>query len=273
MSVVGATVGPGEPNSPAASVVLSARGIEKSFGHVNALRGVDLDVRAGEIVGLVGDNGAGKSTLVAILSGAMHPDAGTMVLGGEEVRPASPAHARRLGIEAVYQSLALVPDLDSAENLFLGRYLRRPGVLGRLGAVDRGRMRTVAADHFARLGVPMPSVTVPISALSGGQRQMVAVARAAAFTGRIVFLDEPTAALAAEPSRHVMELVKRIRDDGVAIVLISHDLTRVFEAADRIVVMRRGRVVADLPPKETHMDEIVALMTGAKVAPTSPVPA
>jgi simple sugar transport system ATP-binding protein len=267
MSVVGHVPNGSHPNPAETDAVLVAHGIVKEFGHVKALRGADIEVRAGELVGLVGDNGAGKSTLVNVLSGAINPDAGTIRLGGKELRLTSPAHARRLGIEAVYQSLALVPDLDSAENLFLGRDLRRPGLLGRLGVVDRGRMRTEAADHFARLGVPMPSVTVPISSLSGGQRQMVAVARAAAFTGRVVFLDEPTAALAAEPARHVMELIRRIRDAGVAIVLISHDLTRVFEVADRIIIMRLGRVVGDVKPADSHVDEVVALMTGAKTSP------
>jgi simple sugar transport system ATP-binding protein len=231
---------------------------------VEALRGADLSVAHGELLALVGDNGAGKSTLVNVLCGALHPDAGEITMNGETVVVSSPAEARRFGIEAVYQSLALVPGLDAAENLFLGRAPRRRGPLGRLGFVDRGRMRREAAAQFERLGVQMPSVTVPISMLSGGQRQMVAVARAAAFTGRVVFLDEPTAALAAEPARRVMELIRRTRESGVAVVLISHDLTRVFEVADRIVVLRLGRVVGDVKPGASSMEEVVALMTGAK---------
>ncbi len=250
----------------AASPVLEARGIVKRFGHVEALRGANLAVNRGELVALVGDNGAGKSTLVNVLSGALRPDEGEILLDAQPRHLDSPAAARRIGIEAVYQSLALAQNLDAAENLFLGRELRRGGFFGQLGFVDRRRMRKEAADQFGRLGVQMPSVAIPISLLSGGQRQMVAVARAAAFTGRVVFLDEPTAALAAEPARRVLELVHRIRDQGVAVVLISHDLTRVFEVADRIVVLRLGRAVGNVEPARSSMEEVVALMTGAKAA-------
>jgi simple sugar transport system ATP-binding protein len=250
----------------APSPVLEARAIVKYFGHVEALRGFDLSVAKGELVAVVGDNGAGKSTLVNILCGAMRPDAGEIWMDGNRATLNSPSDAQRAGIEAVYQTLALVPGLDAAENLYLGRALRRHNLLGRLGFVDRAEMRRQAAAQFARLAVEMPSVTVPISSLSGGQRQMVAVARAAAFTGRVVFLDEPTAALAVEPARRVLELAQRTRDSGVAIVLISHDLTRVFEVADRIVVMRLGRAMGSVKPAESSIEEIIALMTGARAA-------
>jgi simple sugar transport system ATP-binding protein len=248
------------------AAVIEARGIAKTFGHVRALRGVNLIVEAGEVVALVGDNGAGKSTLVNVLSGAVQADSGEIWLGGTRIHLSDPASARRLGIETVYQALALAPDLSAAENLFLGRLLRRPGLLGKLGFVDGPSMQREAAKRFIDLGVPLPSVTVPVRALSGGQRQTVAVARAATFTGKVVFLDEPTAALAVEPARKVLALVDRIRSNGVAVVLVSHDLARIFDVADRIVVMRLGQCIRSVRPASSSMEEVVALMTGAIAA-------
>ena len=250
---------------PQAAPAIEAQQIFKTFGHVRALRGVDLAVQPGEIVAIVGDNGAGKSTLVNVLSGAQRPDAGEIHLDGQTVELTDPATARRHGIETVYQVLALSPELSAAENLYLGRELRRRGLLGKMGFIDMPRMEREAAIRFSDLGVPLPSVTVRVASLSGGQRQTVAVARAATFTGRVVFLDEPTAALAVEPARKVMDLIKRISSRGVAVVLITHDLPRVFEVADRIVVMRLGRCVGAVDPKESTMDQVVALMTTAAV--------
>jgi simple sugar transport system ATP-binding protein len=242
---------------------IEARGIEKTFGHVRALRGVDLAVYAGEIVALVGDNGAGKSTLVNVFSGAVQPDVGEIRLDDVPVRLPDPSSARQHGIETVYQVLALSPEMSAAENLYLGRELRRPGLIGRMGFVDAPRMEREAARRFEDLGVPLPSVSVPVSGLSGGQRQTVAVARAATFTGRVVFLDEPTAALAVDPARKVMDLVRRIAAQGVSVVLITHDLPRAFEVADRVVVLRLGRVVGSVAPEAAAMETVVSMMTGA----------
>jgi simple sugar transport system ATP-binding protein len=245
-------------------LALEARGIVKRFGHVTALRGADLWVGSGELVALVGDNGAGKSTFVNVLSGVMVPDEGRIAVEGRPVAFHSPIDAREHGIETVYQSLALAPLLDAAENLYLGRQLRLPGLLGRLGFVNRTKMRLAAAAYFRQLGLTMPSVAVPISLLSGGQRQMVAVARAAAFSGRVVFLDEPTAALAAGPTRHVLQLIDQIRASGVGVVLISHDLRQVTEVADRIFVLRRGRTAAVLDRGAASVEDLIAIMTGAR---------
>lgn len=250
---------PGE-NRP----LLEARGIVKRFGHVTALRGASLSVRPGELVALVGDNGAGKSTFVNVLSGAMRPDDGAIFIDERPVTFHSPIGAREYGIETVYQTLALVPLLDAAENLYLGRQPRLPGLPGRLGFVNRSKMRDSAAAYFRQLGLTMPSVTVPISLLSGGQRQMVAVARAAAFSGRVVFLDEPTAALAAGPTRHVLTLIDQIRSKGVGVVLISHDLREVLDVADRTFVLRRGSTAAILERGEASVEELIAIMTGAQ---------
>lgn len=246
-----------------AQPLLEARGVVKHFGHVHALRGVDFAVHAGEIVGLVGDNGAGKSTLVKVMSGALRPDGGETLIDGDAVRLDGPAHARRYGVESVHQELALAPDLDAAENLYLGRELRAVGWIGRLGFMHRRAMTREATRYFAELGVPLPSVSIPVRDLSGGQRQIVAVARAAAFSGRVVFLDEPTAALAVEPARRVMDLIQGIRSSGVGVVLITHDLPRVFELADRIQVLRLGRIAGSVIPSTGTMDEVVGLMTGA----------
>jgi ABC-type sugar transport system ATPase subunit len=255
--------GPFALEAMGSSPIIEVRGIEKAFGHVRALRGVDLAVDPGEIVALVGDNGAGKSTLVSVLSGAARPDAGDILLSGQPAQFADPASARKRGVETVYQVLALSPELSAAENLYLGREIRMSGLLGRLGFVDLPRMEREATLRFDDLGVPLPSVSVRVGSLSGGQRQMVAVARAAAFTGRVVLLDEPTAALSVEPAKRVLELVRRIRSQGVAVVLISHDLPSIFEIADRIVVMRLGRCVGSVDPRTSTMDRVVALMTGA----------
>jgi fructose transport system ATP-binding protein len=247
-----------------AAPVLEARGIVKRYGHVTALDGVDLDVGAGEILALIGDNGAGKSTLLKVLSGAIEPDAGEVRLADRPVRLRSPRDARRAGIETVYQDLALSPALDVASNLFLGRELRRGGLAGGLfRLLDERRMRREASRHLADLGIEVPSIGGAVENLSGGQRQGVAVARAAAWATRVVILDEPTAALGVRETAHVLALIARIRERGLAVVLVSHDMPHVFELADRIQVMRLGRRAATITPRTHTMADAVALMTGA----------
>ncbi len=243
--------------------LLEARAIELSYGRVQALRGADFAVRAGEVVALVGDNGAGKSTLVKILSGTLRPDAGEILFEGRPVSLRSPHEARDLGIETVYQDLAVAPDLDPAANLFLGRERTLAGPLGRLGFLDRRAMRREADEAFASLGVELQDTDVSVASLSGGQRQGVAVSRAVTWASRVVFMDEPTAALGVVQSRNVYELIRKVRSSGLAVVLISHNLPEVFEVADRIEVMRLGRRVARFEATGTSMDEIVAAMTGA----------
>jgi simple sugar transport system ATP-binding protein len=244
-------------------VLLEAVGLSKAFGHVQALRDTNFTARAGEVTALIGDNGAGKSTLVKCLSGTQSPDSGTIRFGGREVRLDSPLAARHVGIETVFQDLALAPDLDAAANLYLGRELVRPGILGRLGVLDRRRMRTEAGSAFGDLGVTLSDVRVPVAALSGGQRQSVAVARAVAWATRLVFMDEPTAALGVVQRERVLDTVRRIRDRGVAVVLISHNMPEVLAVADRVEVLRLGRRVARYAAADTSLEELVGAMTGA----------
>ncbi len=244
-------------------VLLEARNVVKNFGHVQALRGVNFAVRRDEVVALVGDNGAGKSTLIKILSGTLHPDAGEIRYEGKPVSIESPTVARGLGLETVYQDLALAPELDPAANLFLGREIMRPGPLAWLGFLDNGAMREKADEAFATLGVTLQSTAVPVANLSGGQQQGVAVGRAVTWASKIVFMDEPTAALGVIQARNVLELIRRVRDSGISIVFISHNLPQVFEVADRIEVLRLGRRVARFHTAETTMDEVVSAMTGS----------
>ena len=244
--------------------VLQARGLVKRYGQVTALDGADFDLRPKEILALIGDNGAGKSTLIKALSGALVPDEGEILLNGEPMHFRSPLDARRRGIETVYQDLALAPALDIAENLFLGRELRRAGILGLVFRMaDRQRMLRESRSYIADLKIRIGSVTQPVETLSGGQRQGVAVARAAAFASRVVIMDEPTAALGVKESGQVLELIKEVRAHGVPVVLISHNMPQVFEVADRVHIMRLGRRVATITPESHTMAEAVALMTGA----------
>jgi simple sugar transport system ATP-binding protein len=245
--------------------VLEARGIVKSFGHVTALRGADLVLYPGEVMALVGDNGAGKSTLVKVLAGVLRPDAGEIVLEAAPVTFSSPLEARRLGIEVVYQDLALAPDLDPSANLYLGRERLRRGLLGRLGFLDNAAMRREAVAQFERLGVLIPDLTAPVGQLSGGQRQGIAVGRAVAWASKVLFLDEPSSALGVVQKRHVLELIGRVRSHGIAVALISHNLPEVLEIADRIEVLRLGERVARFERGRVTMEEIVAAMTGALV--------
>jgi len=243
--------------------LLEARQIVKSFGRVRALRGASFTVYPGEVVALVGDNGAGKSTLVKTLSGVHQPDAGELLFEGAPVTVESPVSARRLGIETVYQDLALAPELDPAANLYLGREILRPGVLGRLGFLDRGEMRRRGRESFDSLGVALQDVTASVATMSGGQRQGVAVARAVTWASKVVFMDEPTAALGVVQTRAVLDLIRRVRDRGVSVVLISHNMPEVLEVSDRIEVLRLGRRVAQLKASDTTMEQIVGAMTGA----------
>jgi fructose transport system ATP-binding protein len=248
----------------AAEPVLQARGVVKRFGHVTALNGADFDLYPGEISAVIGDNGAGKSTLIKTLSGAIQPDEGEIRLDGELVHFHSPLDARRIGIETVYQDLAVAPALDIASNLFLGRELRRKGPLGSvLRMLDKRGMRRQAAEALSELKIGIQSLRVAVEDLSGGQRQGVAVARAAAWGRRVVIMDEPTAALGVKETGQVVDLIKRVRERGLPVILISHDMPHVFELADRIHIMRLGRRVAVVTPQTHTMPEAVAIMTGA----------
>ena len=253
--------------------LLQARGIVKRFGHVTALSGADFDLYPGEIVAVIGDNGAGKSTLIKVLSGALVPDEGEIKLDGEPVHFRSPLDAHRAGIETVYQDLAVAPALDIAQNLFLGRELRRRGPLGgALRMLDKPAMRRQAGEALAELKISVQSLRVAVENLSGGQRQGVAVARAAAWGRRLVIMDEPTAALGVKETGQVVDLIKRVRERGLPVILISHDMPHVFELADRIHVMRLGKCVAVVTAKTHSMPEAVAIMTGAAPGNLEPAP-
>jgi fructose transport system ATP-binding protein len=247
-----------------ADVVMEARGLVKRYGHVTALDGTDFELRSGEVLAVIGDNGAGKSSLIRALSGALVPDAGEIRLDGRRVHFRSPIDARRAGIETVYQDLAVAPAMTIAENLFLGRELRRPGFLGRvLRMLDKERMLRESAAHMEELRIGIGSMTQPVETLSGGQRQGVAVARGAAFARHVVIMDEPTAALGVKESAMVLDLIRRVRERGLPVVLISHDMPHVFEIADRIHVARLGKRAAVLNPRRIAMSDAVAVMTGA----------
>ncbi|WP_433256767.1 ATP-binding cassette domain-containing protein [Streptosporangium sp. CA-135522] len=243
--------------------LLEARGVVKSYGQVDALRGTDFALSEGEVVALIGDNGAGKSTLAKILSGAESPDAGQVLIDGRPVRFESVEQARAMGIETVYQDLALCADLTPAANFFLGREVLRSGLLGRLGFLDHAAMRTRTRQECERLGVLLKSDSVPVSTLSGGQRQGVAVARAVTWARRVVFMDEPTAALGVVQTGRVLDLIRSVRDTGVAIVLITHNMQDVRAVSDRIEVLRLGRRVARFATARVSMEELVGAMTGA----------
>jgi len=244
--------------------ILQATGLVKRYGRVTALAGSDLELLPGEILAVIGDNGAGKSSLIKALSGALVPDEGQIFLEGRPVHFRSPMDARRAGIETVYQTLAVAPGLDIADNLFLGREERKPGVLGSVfRMLDRGHMRSEAKRHMSELGIAtLQNIGQAVESLSGGQRQGVAVARSAAFGSKVVILDEPTAALGVRESRHVLDLILRLRAEGLAIIVVSHAMDHVMEIADRAVVMRRGRTVGELIPRPENKDQIVSLIVG-----------
>jgi fructose transport system ATP-binding protein len=254
-----------------AKVVMKATGLVKRYGQVTALDGADFELRAGEILAVIGDNGAGKSSLIKALSGATIPDEGRIELDGKPIQFRSPIDARRVGIETVYQDLAVAPAMTIAENLFLGRELRRPGWMGSvLRMLDKKTMLQQSIERMNDLKVGIRSMTQAVETLSGGQRQCVAVARAAAFAEHVVILDEPTAALGVKEGNMVLELIRRVRDKGLPVILISHNMPHVFEIADRIHVARLGKRAAVLNPKKISMSDTVAVMTGAMSAEQIP---
>jgi fructose transport system ATP-binding protein len=249
--------------------VLEARGLTKRYGRVVAIDGSDLELFPGEILAVIGDNGAGKSSLIKALSGALIPDSGEIRLDGRPVHFRSPMDARSAGIETVYQTLAVAPGLDIADNLFLGREERRAGPLGTVfRMLDRKHMRSEARRHMNELGVAtLQNIGQAVESLSGGQRQAVAVARSAAFGSKVVILDEPTAALGVKEGNRVLQLIRDVRDRGLPVILISHNMPHVFEVADRIHIQRLGRRATVISPKSHSMSEAVAIMTGAAEPP------
>jgi fructose transport system ATP-binding protein len=244
--------------------VLQAKGIYKRYGHVTALDGADFELLPGEILAVIGDNGAGKSSLIKVLSGAVVPDEGQLFLDGKQVHFRSPLDARRQGIETVYQDLAVAPALTIADNLFLGREIRRPGILGSVfRMLDKRKMLTESSKYMQDLKIGIRSMRQAVETLSGGQRQGVAVARSAAFARHVVIMDEPTAALGVKESGMVLELIMRVREKGLPVILISHNMPHVFEVADRVHIQRLGRRIAVIKPHEFSMSDAVAIMTGA----------
>jgi fructose transport system ATP-binding protein len=248
--------------------ILQARNLVKTFGRVVGLDGVSLDLYPGEVLAIIGDNGAGKSTLIKCLTGAEVPDSGELMVSGQPVHFKRPQDARVHGIETVYQNLAVSPALDVASNLFLGREERLAGPLGKIFRVlDTKGMRRKAKEELTRLGIStLQDVTVPVENLSGGQRQAVAVARAAAFGSKVVVLDEPTAALGVRESNQVLQLVRDLRDRGLPVILISHNMPHVFDVADRIHIQRLGKCAATITPASHPLTDAVAIMTGAATA-------
>ena len=246
--------------------ILKGRGLVKRYGKVTALDDCDFDLMPGEILAVIGDNGAGKSSLIKAMSGAVIPDAGTVMLEGREVKFHSPIDAREAGIETVYQTLAMSPALSIADNMFMGRELRKPGFRGKiLRQLDRSRMEEVARQKLSERGLmTIQNINQAVETLSGGQRQGVAVARAAAFGSKVIILDEPTAALGVKESRRVLELIQDVKSRGIPIILISHNMPHVFEVADRIHVHRLGKRLCVIDPKDYSMSDAVAFMTGAK---------
>lgn len=250
--------------------ILQAKGLVKRYGRVTALDHCDFELYPGEILAVIGDNGAGKSTLIKALSGAVRPDEGSILMDGKPISFSSPQQAREAGIETVYQNLALSPALSIADNMFLGREIRKPGLLGSVfRKLDRAKMEQLARDKLSELGLmTIQNIGQAVETLSGGQRQGVAVARAATFGSRVIIMDEPTAALGVKESRRVLELIQDVRSKGLPIILISHNMPHVFELADRIHIHRLGQRLCVIDPKDYTMSDAVAFMTGAKEPPT-----
>ena len=243
--------------------ILEARGLSRSFGHVRALTGADFDIYPGEVVAIIGDNGAGKSTLVKALTGNLALDEGEIFFEGKRVNISSPQEASALGMEVVYQDLALAPHLNPVQNMFLGREIPRGGILGHFGFMDEKSMLDAAVKGFAELGGTVRALRAPIGSMSGGQRQQVAIARAISWADKVVILDEPTAALGVVQTRNVLDSIKRVKEKGIAVILISHSMPHVLEVADRVQVMRMGRRVATYKAAGTTVEELVGAMTGA----------
>lgn len=244
--------------------LLRVENLTKRFGGLVAVNKVSLDVNVGEVVGLVGDNGAGKSTLIKMISGVYQPDDGKIFFDGEEVTFLGPREARELGIETIYQDLALAENLDVSANIFLGREIKRPYLGGLIHTLDRHKMLSESKGILSRLEIRIPSLQELIRNLSGGQRQAVAIARSIYWNARLMIMDEPTAALGVSEQRKVLVLVRTLRDQGVPVILISHNMQDVFAVADRIIVLRRGKKVAERIASKTTPDEIVSLMVGAE---------
>jgi simple sugar transport system ATP-binding protein len=253
----------GDAVGQARQPILEARGIVKTYGHVQALRGANFTAYPAEVVALIGDNGAGKSTLTKALSGVGRPDGGEILFEGQRVDIPSPSAAQRLGIETVYQDLSLAPDLDGASNIFLGRELTRPGLLGKLGVLDKRAMHEEAVKVFGDLGVAIRDASAAVAYLSGGQRQGVAVARAASWASKVIIMDEPTAALGVVQTARVLDVIRRVRERGLAVILVSHNMPEVLEVADRIEVLRLGRRVATFSRSDATLEGLVGAMTGA----------
>jgi ABC-type sugar transport system ATPase subunit len=249
--------------SDTSTPLLEARGVSKHYGMIRACEDVSFTLGHGEVVAIVGDNGAGKSTLIKMLSGALQPDAGEISVEGTPVRLRGPNDARALGIETIYQDLALLPNLDVTTNLYLGRERTLPGALGMLGFVARRQMRQEARAHLEELKIRIPKLWgTPVESLSGGQRQSVAIARAVVWASKLVIMDEPTAALGVAQSEAVLSLVRRVREKGTSVIIISHILPHVIELADRVLVMRHGRLVASLTASEVSQDRLISLIVG-----------
>ena len=255
--------------------ILSAKGLVKRYGKVTALDQCDFELYPGEILGVIGDNGAGKSTLIKALCGAVIADEGEVFLDGEKVRFNTPIEARARGIETVYQTLAMSPALSIADNMFMGRELRKPGIMGSLfRRLDKKAMQDFAREKLSDLGLmTIQNINQAVETLSGGQRQGVAVARAAAFGSKVIILDEPTAALGVKESRRVLELILDVKKRGIPIVLISHNMPHVFEVADRIHIHRLGKRLCVVRPQDYTMNDAVAFMTGAKEPPEEAIAA
>lgn len=247
-------------------LIVEAKGLVKRYGHVTAIDHSDFELRKGEILAVIGDNGAGKSSIVKAICGATIPDAGEVLIDGQQVNFTSPMDARNMGIEIVYQTLAMSPALSIADNMFMGREIRRSGFRGKwLRQLDRPAMEKFARDKLTELGLmTVQSITQAVETLSGGQRQGVAVARAAAFATKFIIMDEPTAALGVKESRRVLELIQDVKSRGIPIILISHNMPHVFEVADRIHIHRLGKRLTIIDPKDYSMSDAVAFMTGAK---------
>jgi len=245
--------------------VVQGVNLVKTFGRVVALDGADLELFPGEVLAVVGDNGAGKSSLIKCFSGAHIPDSGEMLINGKKVEFKSTSEARRHGVETVFQTLAVAPALDIASNLYLGREERKPGIMGAVfRTLDKKRMRADSAQHLKDLGIStLQNITQAVETLSGGQRQAVAVARAVAFGSQVIILDEPTAALGVNESARVLKMIQDLRDRGLSVILISHNMPQVFEVADRIHVARLGKRAGVVTPKSHSMNDVVAIMTGA----------
>ncbi|QOL82698.1 ATP-binding cassette domain-containing protein [Pseudooceanicola spongiae] len=246
--------------------ILSAKNLVKRYGRVTALDHCDFELMPGEILAVIGDNGAGKSTLIKALSGAVVPEEGEVYLDGKRVSFTAPTDARDAGIETVYQTLAMSPALSIADNMFMGREIRKPGIMGKVfRQLDRKAMEDFARQKLSDLGLmTIQNINQTVETLSGGQRQGVAVARAAAFGSKVIILDEPTAALGVKESRRVLELIQDVRDRGIPIILISHNMPHVFELADRVHIHRLGRRLCVINPRDYSMSDAVAFMTGAK---------